>query len=197
MKVNKLKKTIGCAVIILSIVLGIFTQRVNATGTSQNNDGTGGNSTQEAINNAVDNIRSGNFYNNSNGQASESQEANSSPNQNNNTQSNSINTNRSQNSSSGTKKCGNTETTIIGCDPENGESAIITLLKMAINILYMIIGVLAVVMVMIAGGIYATAGDSEDKVKTAKTMIKNTMIGIFLYIFMTMILNFLIPGGVF
>ena len=62
---------------------------------------------------------------------------------------------------------------------------------------YGIIGVLAVVMIIVAGVIYATAGDSDEKVRTAKTMIKNTVIGIILFMFMTIILEFLIPGGVF
>jgi len=50
---------------------------------------------------------------------------------------------------------------------------------------------------MVAGVIYGTAGDREDRVKLAKTMITNTVIGILLYVFMTVILNFLVPGGVF
>lgn len=100
-------------------------------------------------------------------------------------------------SSSSGKTCGGTQTSIIGCDPEGDENPIIALLKEAIKILYLVIGILAVVMVMVAGAIYAMAGDSEERVKTAKTMIKNTVIGILLYVFMTVILNFLVPGGVF
>ena len=52
-------------------------------------------------------------------------------------------------------------------------------------------------MIIVAGVIYATAGDSDEKVRTTKTMIKNTVIGIILFMFMTIILEFLIPGGVF
>lgn len=94
------------------------------------------------------------------------------------------------------KKCGDVQTSIIECG-ETDENSIIYLLKRAIYILYGVVGVLAVVMIIVAGTIYATAGDSEEKVKTAKTMIKNTIIGILLFMFMTMILEFLIPGGIF
>lgn len=93
------------------------------------------------------------------------------------------------------KKCGNTETAILECD--NTENSIALLLKQAVQILYAVIGVLSVVMVMVAGLIYATAGEHEERVKLAKTMIRNTIIGIVLYMFMTVILNFLVPGGVF
>lgn len=94
------------------------------------------------------------------------------------------------------KRCGDVKTSIIECG-ETEENQIIYLLKRTVYILYGVVGVLATVMIIAAGVIYATAGDSEDKVKTAKTMIKNTVIGILLFMFMSMILEFLIPGGVF
>lgn len=103
--------------------------------------------------------------------------------------------NTSDNTGKG-KKCGDVKTSIIQCS-EGEENQIIYLLKRAIYIFYGIIGVLAVVMIIVAGVIYATAGDSDEKVRTAKAMIKNTVIGIILFMFMTIILEFLIPGGVF
>jgi len=96
----------------------------------------------------------------------------------------------------GNNGCG-TDTSIIKCDPGSDENPIINLLQQAVKVLYGVIGVLAVVVIMIAGVIYGTAGDREDRVKLAKTMITNTIIGILLYVFMTVILNFLVPGGVF
>lgn len=98
--------------------------------------------------------------------------------------------------SKGNNGCG-TDTSIIKCDPGSDENPIINLLQQAVKVLYGVIGVLAVVVIMIAGVIYGTAGDREDRVKLAKTMITNTVIGILLYVFMTVILNFLVPGGVF
>lgn len=98
--------------------------------------------------------------------------------------------------SKGNNGCG-TDTSIIKCDPGSDENPIINLLQQAVKVLYGVIGVLAVVVIMVAGVIYGTAGDREDRVKLAKTMITNTIIGILLYVFMTVILNFLVPGGVF
>lgn len=98
--------------------------------------------------------------------------------------------------SAGNNGCG-TDTSIIRCDPDSDENPIINLLQQTVKILYGVIGVLAVVVIMIAGVVYGTAGDREDRVKLAKTMITNTIVGILLYVFMTVILNFLVPGGVF
>lgn len=90
--------------------------------------------------------------------------------------------------------CG-VETSIIKC--KDGSNPVASLLKMAVNILYAVVGILAVVMFVVAGIIYATAGEQADKVSLAKTIMKNTTIGILLYVFLTIILNFLVPGGVF
>ena len=126
-------------------------------------------------------------------------ESNSQPSDSTTTQRQTENNNTAPNTSDNTgkgKKCGDVKTSIIQCS-EGEENQIIYLLKRAIYIFYGIIGVLAVVMIIVAGVIYATAGDSDEKVRTAKTMIKNTVIGIILFMFMTIILEFLIPGGVF
>ena len=126
-------------------------------------------------------------------------ESNSQPSGSTATQRQAENNNTAPNTSDNTgkgKKCGDVKTSIIQCS-EGEENQIIYLLKRAIYIFYGIIGVLAVVMIIVAGVIYATAGDSDEKVRTAKTMIKNTVIGIILFMFMTIILEFLIPGGVF
>ena len=120
-------------------------------------------------------------------------------NQNNSNADNNSSEEKKTNSSTGSKGnngCG-TDTSIIKCDPGSDENPIINLLQQAVKVLYGVIGVLAVVVIMVAGVIYGTAGDREDRVKLAKTMITNTVIGILLYVFMTVILNFLVPGGVF
>lgn len=93
------------------------------------------------------------------------------------------------------KSCGGTSTALIDCD--DSENGLVSLIKMVVGILYTVIGILAVVMVMAAGVVYATAGENANQVSLAKTMIRNTVIGILLYVFMTVILNFLVPGGVF
>lgn len=100
------------------------------------------------------------------------------------------------------KNCGGTKTNVIGCDGADNSSkdieknAIFVLLKELIKWLSAMVGVVAVVMIMISGFIYATAGEKDEQVKQAKTMMTNTIIGLILYIFMTVILNFLVPGGI-
>lgn len=94
------------------------------------------------------------------------------------------------------------ETSIIDCPQSSGDTPIeknpiFTLLREAVKFLSGLIGVLAVIMFIAAGVVYASAGDSSDKVRQAKTMMTNTVIGIALYIFLVAIINFLVPGGVF
>lgn len=59
------------------------------------------------------------------------------------------------------------------------------------------IGVVAAISIVVAGVIYTTAGGDSAKVGKAKTMIQNTVVGLFAYAFMWAFLNWLIPGGVF
>ncbi len=57
--------------------------------------------------------------------------------------------------------------------------------------------------IAVTGGIlsgsimYATASDNAAQVQKAVMIIVNAMIGLFLYLFMFAILNYLIPGGIF
>ncbi len=106
----------------------------------------------------------------------------------------------------GAEQCGNTGTNIIGgeacqgIDNKSGnieDNAIFVLLRRLINFLTGLIGIVAVVMIIVSGVMYTTAGDRDEQITKAKTMLKNTVIGIILYIFMGLILNFLIPGGLF
>lgn len=71
------------------------------------------------------------------------------------------------------------------------------LLLFVLNILTVGIGVVAVGAIAFAGFLYATASDNESQVKQSKEMIRNTAIGILAYGLMYVLLQFLIPGGVF
>ncbi|MDO4870549.1 MAG: pilin [Candidatus Saccharibacteria bacterium] len=102
---------------------------------------------------------------------------------------------KGKNTGSAGKSCGGTSTALIECD--GNENGLVALIKMVVNILYAMVGVIAIIMIMAAGVVYATAGENANQINTAKTMIRNTVIGILLYVFMTIILNFLVPGGVF
>ncbi len=64
------------------------------------------------------------------------------------------------------------------------------------NTLSIMVGVI-VVAVIVAGGIqYTAAGDDPQKVQAAKTRITNAIIALVVSIFMTVFLNWIIPGGV-
>ncbi len=76
-------------------------------------------------------------------------------------------------------------------------ASIMGLLKLTVSILTGLVGILAVVMTVMAGVIYATAGESAEKVQKAKTMITQIVIGLVLYAFAVAFINFLVPGGVF
>jgi hypothetical protein len=59
-----------------------------------------------------------------------------------------------------------------------------------------LIGVVSVGALAYAGILYATAQDDQGKVSSARTVIRNVVIGIVLYGFTIAIINWLIPGGV-
>ena len=80
---------------------------------------------------------------------------------------------------------------------QSGNSGIWDILLLVLNILTAGVGIVAVGALGFAGFLYSTAGGDEGKVKKAKEMILNTVIGIVAYGLMYVGLNFLIPGGVF
>lgn len=80
--------------------------------------------------------------------------------------------------------------------PKEG-NGITYLLTIVVQILTGLVAVLAVASLIYAGVQYASAGDSQEKIRAAKDRITQTVIGILLYMFMYVILEFLIPGGVF
>ncbi len=70
------------------------------------------------------------------------------------------------------------------------------LIKIAVNVLTVLIGILAVGGLAYAGVLYASAQDNQSQVSSAMTIIRNVVIGLFLYGFTIAIINWLIPGGV-
>lgn len=105
------------------------------------------------------------------------------------------NTNTSTNNdSSGT--CGETKTQFIQCDAETGVGTINELIKIVVNVLTVLIGVVATGGLAYAGVLYASARDNQSQVGSALTIIRNIVIGLFLYGFTIAIINWLIPGGV-
>lgn len=99
--------------------------------------------------------------------------------------------------------CAGVETSIIGCTQPGGDDAsakdtgIWGLLLLALNILTAGVGIAAVGGVVYAAILYASASDRADQVKQAKDTLQNVAIGIAAYGGMYLLLNFLIPGGIF
>lgn len=105
----------------------------------------------------------------------------------------------------GGSNCG-VKTAIIKCPAGTSDSnantdisktAAGSLLVMAIQIMTAGVGVLAVGGIVYGAVLYASAGGSAEQVKKARTIITNVVIGIVAYGLMYVILNFIIPGGLF
>lgn len=77
------------------------------------------------------------------------------------------------------------------------DSAIMQILKLVLTILTGMVGVAAVGGVIYAGIMYSSASGDAAQVKKAKQIIIDVVIGILAYGLMFIVLNWLIPGGVF
>ena len=95
-----------------------------------------------------------------------------------------------------TSSCGGAETSVISCDG-TGSAAIINIIKQVIKILTAGVLVAAVGAVIYGAFLYTTSEGSPDKIKKAREVWTNTVIGIIMFAFMVAITNFIIPGGVF
>jgi hypothetical protein len=92
--------------------------------------------------------------------------------------------------------CAGADTSVISCDGE-GSTALINIVKQVIQILTAGVGVAAVGAVIFGAVLYTTSEGSPDKVKKAREIWTNTVIGLLMFAFMVAITNFIIPGGVF
>jgi hypothetical protein len=59
------------------------------------------------------------------------------------------------------------------------------------------VGVLGVAGIVYGAVLYTTAADKAEQTKKAIGIITNVVIGIIAYALMYLVLNFLIPGGIF
>lgn len=103
-------------------------------------------------------------------------------------------------------ECAGVKTSIIGGDVckdarENAQDAqnsgIWSVLLLALNILTAGVGIAAVGGIVYGSIMYASASDRQDQTKKGMDIIKNTVIGLIAYGLMYLVLNFLIPGGIF
>lgn len=100
-------------------------------------------------------------------------------------------------------KCGGVETAIISCDQNSEdpktvqETGVWGVLIVVINIMTAGVGVLALAGIIYGAVLYTSAGGSPEQVKKARAVFTNVVIGVIAFGGMFMLLNFIVPGGVF
>lgn len=92
--------------------------------------------------------------------------------------------------------CGGAKTAILDCGGKSGEEAIAEILRQFIFILSVGVGIVAVGGIVFGAVLYASARDNASQTQQAVGIIRNTVIGIILYVFMVSLVNWLVPGGV-
>lgn len=98
--------------------------------------------------------------------------------------------------------CGGVDTALIDCggtkDATNLEdTGVWGILILVVNILVAGVGVLALGGIIYGAVLYTSAGGNPDQVKKARTIFTNVVVGVVLFAGMYVLLNFLVPGGVF
>lgn len=88
-------------------------------------------------------------------------------------------------------------------DPNNklcsstGASPVTALLLWVIGFLSIGVGVAVVIGIIFGGIMYAMSDGDASKAKQGKDIITNAIIGLFLFLFLYTVANFLVPGGIF
>lgn len=99
------------------------------------------------------------------------------------------------------KTCGGVETSIITCTQGKGttttNNGVWGLLLLTLNIMTAGVGILAVGGIVYGSALYASSADKPEQAKQGMQFIKNVVIGLVAYGLMYIMLNFLIPGGIF
>lgn len=97
--------------------------------------------------------------------------------------------------------CAGVKTSIINCSQPGGDNIQDTgvwgVLMIALNFMTAGVGFIGVGGIVYASILYASAGDNANQVQEAKDIIKNVIIGLIAFAGMYILLNFLIPGGIF
>jgi hypothetical protein len=98
--------------------------------------------------------------------------------------------------------CGGVKTSIVTCTQKADgkspqETGVWGVLLLALNIMTAGVGILAVGGITYASILYASSSDNAEQTKQAKQIIKNVAIGLAAYAGMYLLLNFLVPGGIF
>lgn len=98
--------------------------------------------------------------------------------------------------------CGDAKTSIVSCQADGKsktaeDSAIWKVLVWVLGIMTAGVGILAVGGITYGAILYASASDKAEQTKKGISIISNTVIGLVAYGLMYVLLNFLIPGGIF
>jgi hypothetical protein len=99
--------------------------------------------------------------------------------------------------------CAGVKTSIIDCSQPGGDNADVTksgiwgVLLLILNILTAGVGIAAVGGIVYASVLYTTSSTNSEQTMKAKLIIRDTIIGLIAYAGMYLLLNFLIPGGIF
>lgn len=97
--------------------------------------------------------------------------------------------------------CGGVKTSIINCSQSGtggtSDTGLWGILLIAINVLVAGVGVLALGGIIYGAVLYTSAGGNPEQVKKARGIFTNVVIGVIAFGGMYVLLNFLVPGGVF
>lgn len=95
--------------------------------------------------------------------------------------------------------CENVETAIIDCASVNDAtgSPVVAVLVLVIQILTGLVGIVAIGAFIYAGIMYSSAGGESSQIAKAKEIMLNTVLGLVIFAAMAVMLNYLIPGGLF
>ncbi len=98
-----------------------------------------------------------------------------------------------------TMSCGGVRTVYFSCGGGAGieNSSFWQILQIILNVMIALVSIVAVGGIIYGAIRYSSAGDSETAVNEAKTIIKNVIIGLVLFISMWAIIQYFIPGGLF
>lgn len=96
----------------------------------------------------------------------------------------------------GSGECGGARTNLISCDG-TGVDALANVLKQVLQVLTVLIGIVAVGGIAYGAIMYASAQDNSGQTQKAIEVIRNVLIGVLLYGFMVVIINWLSPIAIF
>jgi Type IV secretion system pilin len=81
------------------------------------------------------------------------------------------------------------------CLEEGATSSVMSIIILGINFLAAAVGLIAVIMLIIAGIQYTTSNGNPQAVQAAKTKIINILIGLISFFLLYAFMQWLIPGG--